>query len=83
MVSLKRYLKHVSEDRLQHLVISLLQDHNTVDLNGCGSKEEKIERVSKAYLDKQNPSWTDLHRALCEAKCNDAAEYVETTFLPV
>ena len=38
---LKKYLHLVPEDKLQRLVICLLQHHNTVDLNGCGSKEEK------------------------------------------
>ena len=77
---LVRYFKQIPDDSLQRFVTCLLQ-HNTVDLSSCANKQEKIERVSAAYLREENPSWTNIYEALKEAKCDDVADYIEAIFL--
>ena len=82
LLNLEKYLNFVPEDSLQCLVTYLLQ-HATVNLNSCGNRKEKIKLVSEAYFGEQNPSWTDLYRALKKAKCDNAASLIEATFLPI
>ena len=46
-----------------------------------GSKEDKVKKICKAFLNEKEPSWTKVHVALKQADCGDLADIVEACFL--
>ena len=85
--SLKMVLQIISNrtssDSLQNLFSCLLQGSTADVITDSDTMEEKIQKISNAFVKKQNPSWTKVHIALMEANCVDFAEYVGAQFLPL
>ena len=83
-----RYLIDIPDKDLLYFVSRLLPKHSAVEVIkdircSNGSKENKLSVICKAFLNESNPSWTKIYEALREAKCNDQADIVEVTFLPI
>ena len=90
---LNRYLQHIPDNTstLDYFIFRLFLNKGTdsgvnvikdIKCNSRSlSKEDKVKKVCEAYLTVKNPSWTEVHRALEDAKCNDLATFVKAIFL--
>ena len=83
---LTMFLKDIPECKLNYFIIRLLPKASAAiiikDIRcSQSSKEDNINKVCEEFLKQEDPSWTKIHKALKEAKCNDLADYVEMCFL--
>ena len=91
LYNLMRYLKDIPDDDLDFFIYKLLPKSSAVNVikdikhnSRSLSKKDKIKKVCDAFLTVENPSWTEVCRALEDAEspeCNDLASIVEVTFL--
>lgn len=88
LCNLIRYLKDIPDNEFHYFIYCLLPNNSAVtvikDIKlNCSSlsKKDAVKKVGEAFLTVKNPSWTEVHRALEDAECNDLARIIEATFL--
>ena len=80
------FLKDIPEYKLNYFITRLLPKASAAavikDIRcSRGSKEDNINKVCEEFLKQEDSSWTKIHKALNEAKCDELADSVETCFL--
>ena len=76
---LARVFKLIPEHSWHDIVTCLFEDGGAdviKDISHSSDSKEKIKKICEAFLKKNNPSWSKVHRALKEADCKEA-EMVE------
>ena len=84
--NLVRYLRDVPDCNMNYFITRLLPKERAVNIIkdirfSDGSKEDKVKKMCKAFLNEKDPSWTKVHVALKQADCGDLADIVEACFL--
>ena len=82
---LMRHVRNIPDYDLDCFIQNLLptdQVKSVIDLvkSKSLSNEDKIEKICEEIL-KQNPSWTEVHRALIDAECNNLADSLSLQFI--
>ena len=82
------FLNDIPESKLNYFISRLLPKESAIAVikdirSNPGSKADNIKKVHEEFSKQEDPSWTKIHRALKEAKCDDLADIVEACFLPV
>ena len=84
---LKMFLNDVPDCDLRYFITRLLPKDSPVKVikdirhgTSGGSKEDNIKKICQAFLKERDPSWSKVHKALKDTKCDDLAELVEASF---
>ena len=85
---LEKFLKDVPDYDLQYFITRLLPKDSAVKVikdiryyTSGQNKEDNIKKICQAFLKEREPSWTKVHKALKDTKCDDLAELIEACFL--
>ena len=84
---LEIFLKDIPKVKKKYFVKRLLPKQIAIRVikdiryNG-GSTQDNTLKICKAFLE-EDPSWSKVYQALKEAECDDLADYIEASFLPL
>ena len=86
LYQLEKFLNHVSNQDLKYFVFRLLSKDGAVKVlkdirHNEGNKEESIKKICRAFSKEKDSSWTRVHKALKDTKCDDLADIIEASFL--
>ena len=84
---LVRYLIDIPDKDFIYFITRLLPKEGAIKVitdirYGDKTKQDKIEKICKAFLIEKDPSWLKVHCALSETGCKNLADIVEACFLP-
>ena len=80
---LEMYLNHIPDHKLKYFIFRLLSKDSAVKVleDIRHNDEDNIKKICHAFSKEKDSSWTRVHKALKETKCDDLADIIKASFL--